>query len=438
MPIGRSVAALFLLVATSLPLAAGDPPGEDPPQESGPAPTPRIELSGEMRWRNEFRDNSDFRPGDDFDSFLGQRLRLRLRVHAHPNLSFFLEGQDTWLFGAESDKIIHNTATNLHQLYLDWLPDGSERLGLRAGRQELVYGHERLVGGFNWDNVGRSFDGVRLRYGARRWRGDFFWGRLVDIRRRGARHRPGNRDLYGAYVTRSDGSAGSQTEIYGLFLRDGLRTFGEINFDAEATRIFTLGFRRVQAPATGFRYEVENAWQFGERGPDDHRAVALVANAGYVWPVRFQPSFRFEYAFATGDNDPGDGDSREFENLFPTNHLHYGYADLVSWRNLHDFRLTAIFRPHPKLTIQSDYHRFLLAERRGPWKNAGGRLLGFDPTGEAGRDLGQEVDLTFRVPLHPHVGFLAGYSVFLPGRFAVRTRGPDTHSFAYIQTSLKF
>jgi hypothetical protein len=422
-------------------LAAAEPPTEpvSPAQETKPAPPQkRVQVKVEMRWRNEFRDNADFQTADDFDHFLGQRLRIELRVRAHSDLRFTVEGQDVWLFGAESDKIIHNTATNLHQAYLDWTPWGSERWELRAGRQELAYGKQRLVGAFNWDNVGRSFDAARLRYGRAGWKSDFFWGRLVEVRRRGAPHRPGNRDLYGAYLTRARPVSAGRTEFYGFVLHDGLRSGGELNQPLETTDVVTLGFRRVFAPATGFRYELENAWQFGDRGPDRHRGVAVVGSGGYAWGGRWQPSLAFEYAFATGDKDPDDGRSHEFNNLFPTNHLHYGYADLVGLRNLHDFRLTATTRPHAKLTLQADYHRFLLAERRGPWKNAGGRVLGFDPTGEAGRDLGQEFDLTARIPVAKYLSFLAGYSVFLPGGFAIRTRGPETHHFGYIQTTVRF
>ena len=85
-----------------------------------------------------------------------------------------------------------------------------------------------------------------------------------------------------------------------------------------------------------------------------------------------------------------------------------------------------------------DYHRFLLAAKRGPWKSAGGAVLGWDPTGSSGRDIGQELDLTVRLPLMKRLGFLAGYSVFLPGAFAERTRGPATHHFGYIQTTVRF
>lgn len=412
----------------------GKPTAEPPKKESK-----RIEVGVEMRWRMEFRDNADFQPANDFDYYTGQRIRAHLRARLHPHLSFYVQGQDVWLFGAESDKVIHSLGTNLYQLYLDWKPGGSEPWELRLGRQELIYGEERLVGAFGWDNVGRSFDAARVRQRAGQWSNDFFWARLVDVRRNGAAHRPGNQDLYGIYLTRAPKESSRRIELYGMYLRDGLRTVGEQPLEAaQAVRIATLGFRQVHQPKTGWRYSIEHAWQFGERGPDGHRAAMLVTTGGYAWSGRWQPRLQLEYDFATGDNNPHDGRSREFNNLFPTNHKFYGYADLLGLRNMHDFRLTAAAKVHSKLTVEADYHRFLLAARRGPWKNAGGKVLGFDPTGAAGRDLGQEIDLTFRVPLHSHLSLLGGFSLFLPGRFAATTRGPEPHRFAYVQTTVRF
>jgi len=257
-------------------------------------------------------------------------------------------------------------------------------------------------------------------------------------RRGGAPHGVGNQDLYGAYLAQARASSPARTELYGLFLHDGLRTRGELSGPLKTVDIVTVGFRRVHQSPTSWRYHVEHAWQLGGRGPDGHRAAMLIASGGYAWPGRWQPRLQLEYDFASGDNNPADGDSRELNNLFPTNHIYYGYADLVGLRNLHALRLTAAARFHPMLTFEADYHRFLLAARRGPWKNAGGRVLGFDPTGASGRDLGQEVDFTFRLPIEKHLNFLAGYSIFLPGRFAARTRGPETHHFGYIQATLGF
>lgn len=429
------VAALLFPPALAAQTAVAPEPA--PTGQEKPA-KPRLEVSAELRLRSELRDNADFQPADDFDHSLGDRLRINLLWHAHPRLDFFVQAQDAWAIDSNSDKIIHDLATNLHQAYFDWRLGGANRWEFRGGRQEFIYGEERLVGGFGWDTVGRSFDAARLRNRSGAWTNDFFWGRQVDVRRNGARGRLGEQDLSGAYLTRQKSGAPGRLEVYGLFLRDGLRTAGEITgATPETLRIATLGFRRVYRPKAGWRYSVENAWQFGERGPDSHRGAMFVGTAGYAWTGRWQPRLQFEYDFATGDNNPADGRSREFNNLFPTNHPFYGYADLLGLRNLHALRGTLAATPHSRLTLEFDYHRFFLAAERGPWKNAGGRVLGFSPTGSFGQDLGDEIDVTFRVPLHSRVGFLAGYSAFFPGRFAIATRGGETHHFAYVQTTLR-
>jgi len=107
------VALLLLLIPGSLKAEEDDAAKETQKAE-------QWKISAELRWRGEFRDNTDFQPADDFDAFLGQRIRLRLLLRAHKRLSFFVEGQDVWLFGAERDKVIHNLATNLYQAYADW------------------------------------------------------------------------------------------------------------------------------------------------------------------------------------------------------------------------------------------------------------------------------------------------------------------------------
>ncbi len=128
---------------------AAVPGGQAPAQGTDSAsPPPRVEFGVELRWRNEFRDNIDFQPADDFDHFVGQRIRADLRVRAHPHLSLYIQGQDVELFDEENDKIIHELATNLHQAFFEWNPGGNEQGTLQGGRQEFIYGKQRLLGDF--------------------------------------------------------------------------------------------------------------------------------------------------------------------------------------------------------------------------------------------------------------------------------------------------
>ena len=118
-----------LVLGFALGVAAEEPQtggaGKKPEAQPSKAPK-RVEFGVEIRLRGEFRDNNDFKPANDFDAFLGQRVRAHLRFRIHPDLSLYVQGQDVWLYGAESDKVIHSLGTNLYQIYLDWKPAGSE------------------------------------------------------------------------------------------------------------------------------------------------------------------------------------------------------------------------------------------------------------------------------------------------------------------------
>lgn len=52
-------------------------------------------------------------------------------------------------------------------------------LTAKVGRQESSYGDERLVGDFDWSNLGRVFDAAKLRYETADLRVDAFSGRVV-------------------------------------------------------------------------------------------------------------------------------------------------------------------------------------------------------------------------------------------------------------------
>ena len=52
----------------------------------------------------------------------------------------------------------------MHQAYLVLGNAKQFPISAKVGRQELSYGDERLVGAFDWNNIGRVFDAAKLRY----------------------------------------------------------------------------------------------------------------------------------------------------------------------------------------------------------------------------------------------------------------------------------
>ena len=438
------------MIATPNPSSSSSPAPISPPVASlQPLPSPapqasategkseRIEVGGQIRFRAEVRQNNDLNSSvGDVADFVGQRLRFHIRAKLSDQVETYLQFQDSRLWGQELATNSNDNLTDLHQGYFqvsDFLRPG---LSLRAGRQEMAYGSDRLIGRGNWSNVGRSFDAVRMGYGSKGWGSDWFAAKVVDRRQTGR----GDRDqyLYGLY-NQFFRQQPRHLDAYGILFRDGLRAAGEIPAAGQkATEIMTVGFRSDGKLGGAVDYDVEFADQFGHRGFDSHSARAFAGKFYQTLEETHQLRLGFEYDVATGDRDPNDGRSGEFLALFPTTHQHYGYADLMGWRNMQDFRPMFTVAPAKSVKFDIDYHRFYLLAARGPWKNASGAVLGLDSTGNSGTHIGDEVDFTLSFPLHKHLKILSGYSLFVPGEFARKTRGEDKQHFVYLQTLVDF
>jgi len=433
--IGKGPAVPIQQVTLQAPSATLPAAQAAPARPAAETPPQRVLFGGEIRFRPETR--SSFQSGVGVNTILHQRIRLDARWRLNDNVTGLIQVQDSRLWGQEASTASNEGNLDLHQGYLQVAGFLAPQWTLRVGRQEISYGNQRLIGAFGWDNIGRSFDAGKLTYAGASVSADLFAGRLAD--RRNSGRGDNSQDLIGLYGRIGQPNAKFVLEPYLLYLRDGLEIAGEqAGVPREPTRILTLGFRTFGAAGSGFSYDLENAFQVGQRGPDSQRAAALAAQARYRFSGDVRPEFGFEYDYATGDGKSTDGLSQEFNNLFPTNHPHYGFADYLGWRNMQDFKPYVSFQVSPSVRAEFAYHRFLLVEKTGAWKNAGGTVLGADPTGRLGTDLGHEIDLTFTFPLYEHLRMLPGYSLFLPGKFARGTQGPRASQFAYWQTVVTF
>lgn len=421
-----------------------------------------VTVGGEIRERYEFRDDADFdHTKDDTLSFAGSRLRLHLSYEVEPDIAFFFQMQDSRLFGAETSTAANEKNLDLHQGYLT-VKNLAGPLTLALGRQEMVFGDSRLVGNFGWSNVGRSFDGLRLMYTPGPLRVDL-WAMIT--KEFGANvgadpaFSPSNRDtqeFYGIYTTVK--AASFSIEPYVLYLRDT----GNVNetdpvtgalvspMAAPATRgqdRVTGGFR-IDGKAAGdsIDFTGEAAYQAGSmeaRGAipkSDISAYAVAVKAGYTLPVAVKPRIGVEVDRASGDDDPADKKFKTFENLFPTNHIHYGYMDYVGWRNMQDLRASLSIKPTKTSGVSLDYHRFSLAEKSDNWYAASGKIFRTTPAGNSETALGQELDLAAYTMIKEKLRLEAGYGRFFPGDY-VKVNFPlatDDSDFLYLQAGVGF
>ncbi len=411
----------------------------------------RITVGGEVRERYEFRSNADFdRSKGDTLSFVGSRIRLSVGYEAAPDLLFFLQMQDSRLFGGESTTASNEKNLDLHQGYLTMKNLGP--LTLTLGRQELAFGDHRLVGNFGWSNIGRSFDGLRLAYTAGSWRMDVWgtstkqYGTNVGADPDPTKESGDSQQFYGIYTAVK--AASFSIEPYLFYLLDTGNPSGTAITDpaARGQNRVTAGLRvdgKIAEDAVDLTGEV--AYQTGSmkaRGTtpkSDISASAFAVKTGYTMPVTMKPRIGIEYDRASGDDDPSDDKFKTFENLFPTNHPHYGYMDYVGWRNMQDLRVSLGAKPTEVSGVSLDYHRFQLIEKADHWYRASGAIFMTTPPGNSETDLGQELDVVASTVIKERFRLEAGYARFFPGDYVkVNSSAHDPSDFVYLQTKMDF
>ncbi|KAB2835381.1 MAG: hypothetical protein F9K48_04385 [Candidatus Brocadia sp.] len=394
------------------------------------------------------------------DDYVLNQTRIWADADVNEHLRMFIQLQDARTFGAEGTTVgfangyDENSITDLHQGYFDLRKLFDLPLTVRVGRQEIIWGDHRVLGNFVWSNVGRTFDGGRFMWDTDEIHIEAIAARVDED---GFTTNDGSdnsdENLYAAQFAFKKLVPGALLELMYLSRNDedNVANLNNIINGAPAgdsLEVHDFGFRLDgKIPnLDAIDYTLEAHGQFGDFGDQTHKAYALAAKGGYTFKdMNWKPRFGFEYAHASGDDDPTDNDHDTFDNLYPTNHMNgiYGFADLVSWQNMHDIRFNAKVTPTTKLTVQVDYHYFLLDEAEDGWYLANGFLAsGVRPAGgydDDDNELAQEVDLTVSYQLYKNVGILGGYSWFGAGDWIENNSDSDVDTnWVYLQTTVTF
>jgi hypothetical protein len=363
--------------------------------------------------------------------------------------------------GPESDTI------DLHQAYLTVGNHKEFPVSLKVGRQELLYGEERLIGAFGWNNIGRVFDAAKARWQTPWFGADLFVSRPVipeDERFNVAN----DYDYFSGIYATSAKIPKHAFEAYFLARNSSIEAPAaepSPQFPQPSARdIYTLGFRvkSLAGEFGDFDYTLEAAGQLGNfRDPRggapaerlDHEAYMVVAQAGYTFSDAWaKPRLGVEYAHGSGDSDPQDDQHETFENLFPTNHKFYGYMDFFSLQNLHNVRGIFQLRPHPRVSLAIEGHAFWLADTHDSFYTAAGVArggtgatpgTGYGVNPAYGNFVGTELDIVGGWALTRFAQLEAGYGHFFVGDYIESSlsdpsRGSADANWFYVQATVNF
>src|SRR5262245_1100224 len=425
--------------STSSPSAQAQPvPAKAPvPNRANDVLPEWLRVRGEFRERFEGFDGFGFAPGRD-DTYWLTRFRLEATVRPSPMFGVTVQAQDARV----GDKHVGPTGAPFRDqldLRLAHADIGSVKspIRLRAGRQELVFGDQRLVGHLGWVNTPRSFDGARVTFRSTKLTVDAFALSVVTVADRAFnRSSFDSSQFHGAYASTSALVPESTIEPFVFYRlardqRSERGTLGDLQH-------VTFGARWIGALPAALDYNVEMAAQVGSLGPADVRAWA-----GH-WQIRrtlhAKRALRAigEYNYATGDSNPADGRRGTFDQLYPTGHDKYGLSDQVGWKNLHHVRAGGEVLARKGLVLSGSYHSWWLADRHDALYNAGGVALARVPAGAASRHVGQELDAQAVFNVSPQVQVAGGYSYVFSGAF-LRQATPGAHySAPYVMATYVF
>lgn len=440
------VSIMCIMVAASVAAqqAASSQPTPAPPKEHFLSDELNNELPKWLRFSGEYRARVEGFTGGAFksnteDAYLLSRLRLNLLIQPMHGLKFAFQAQDAHVFWKNQNPPAppYQDAMDLRLGYMEIGDVEKGTIGFRAGRQELAFGDERLIGNLNWTNTARSFDALRGTYRRGGNRVDLFAASVVNLRDREFDKSQTGNYLYGIYGGLSNLVPNATVEPYFLWRRaSGLTTETGTGGILNAG---TFGLRWAGTLPLSWDYGMEVDRQTGSLGTD-----TIGAWAGH-WVVgkslakaHVHPRLAFEYNYASGDSNNKDGHRGTFDQLYPTGHDKYGLADQVGWRNIRNARASLEMKPTKKWSMTTRYDAWWLANTHDALYNAASGVVVRVSNGSAGRFVGQEIDAAVAYNLSRQFQFGGGYGHIFPGTFLNHATPGESCNFPYATTTFVF
>jgi len=395
---------------------------------------PRVAVGGEVRQEYEWFDNEEWGAEvPDGNGYWLQRYmlhadaRLSRRVRMYGELKSGVEvGRAGGPRGADEDRL------DLHQAFVD------VSLGpvtVRIGRQELVFGSQRLISGRDGPNVRQSFDGGAVVLHRGRWRVDGFGTRYVSTER-GVFDDSSDtgRSLWGVYAVRSlaeDQSKG--LDAYYLGYRRKTATFDQ-QLGRESRQSWGVRWWQTSGAVD---YNFEAIVQTGHLDDATIRAWGVASDTGHrIETAPWRPRLALRANLTSGDYDRSDDRLGTFNPLFPRG----GYFGLIASAgpsNQMDLHPLVTATPRDDLTITAGWLFFWRHRIDDGIYTTSGNLLR-SAEGTRSRFVGHSPGVEVLWQMTRHLSVLGNASLFTAGPFIEESGPAETIRFLAMWARYRF
>jgi|WetSurSiteA1Bulk_404760.scaffolds.fasta_scaffold03534_4 hypothetical protein len=400
-----------------------------------------VSFGGEVREQLRYYNHVNFGDVDsgvsDRDLYLQQRYMLHTNIQVHRFLRFFVQfnscratGKNTETPQTDRDDL------GVMQVFADLNMHVPSALRLRLGRQEFLYGQDRMLGLRDGPTVRQTFDGARLTLATKKVAGDLFF--VVPVS-----YEPGIFDntwrtheyvLASYWILPLPKDRALDFYYFGVQFHNS--TYA--NDTADENR-HSLGIRLSKGSGS-FTYDAEFTCQFGQFGQQDIRAWQLASQISYSWQQYWwRPRLSVREGLYSGDREPADGTINTFRPVSTKSPVHdmigAGSANLL------------ILAPEAEITLSS---KLVFTMRyMAFWRLSGNdgvyppdvrkMLRGTDVSGaELGKEISRGATAEFMYTPNKHVVIWIYYGYLLAGEY-IRNTGSGRNMEAFsLRAAYKF
>ncbi len=389
-----------------------------------------------------------------------QVLAFRTLVHARADLVHLRIGaemQDSRIAladegSASSSKALTAAIANpleLLQAYIEVpvnnIAGQSSQSLFRAGRITMDLGSRRLLARNRYRNTINAFTGLDWQWQSGSKEIRFFYtlpvNRKVDDDIKD--NKPSfdqeltERRFWGVYYAQPLITEQDKAEVFLL----GLDEEDANNFATKNRDLYTFGGRLWRQPVVGsFDYQLETVYQLGESSLSatsteilDHWAHFHHAELGYSFNAPWLPRLIAQFDYASGDDNPNDGQNNRFDTLYGARRFDFGPTSTYG-----AFARTNLLSPALRLNLKPLKTVQTMLAVRAHWRAT--TADSWVPAGINGQDayIGTQLEARFRwQPVAKSVLFEAGVAHLFVGDLIKQAANSDT-TYAYTQMTVKF
>lgn len=346
----------------------------------------------------------------------------------------FIQLQSSVAIDRPDPSPVDQNPLDVHQIFAEYRWGDHKAWMIRAGRQELMLGSQRLVSVREGPNNRQAFDGMRLQWRDQRHRVDFLYTHWVASKKGWFDDAPGNNArLWGVYAVFNQFPLIANADFYYL----GLWKKKAVFEDAAGEELRHSWGTRVWKKTGSWQYDFEAVYQLGSINGKQINAWTGSLHLLHQWlHWKGKPELALKTEWISGDRHNGDDRLQTFNPLFPRG-AYFGLAALIGPANLVDLHPSISYHLHPHWELNADYDLFWRYSRRDGLYGPNGALF-YEGKQYFNKFIGGQLAGSLVFTPYPAFSLQGEFTWFYAGSFLKESGADKNLIFTGLTTQFRF